>query len=761
MESWYREKYALPDEMDAIYHFLFEGAPQLYNPSDNFSTIDYLMDNMWLMGNTQNPLVHYETNKNNPKIKVKKVNLTPVKYDFANCPIINTKAKGNIPSQNNNTIDSHKESVDIIICVYNAFEDVRKCINSVLQYTNHPYHIIIVDDNSAELTASYLRELASDNKDITLIVNTSDMHGYTYAANIGLKNSHADYCIMLNSDTIVSAHWVDNMIACAKSNDKIGVVGPLSNTASWQSVPKLVDEDGDWCHNDLPLDYTIEQTAKIIEENSGKIFPKVPLLNGFCLMICRKVIDTIGFFDEENFGRGFAEEDDYNTRAIKAGFKLAIADNTYVYHSQSKSYTDEKRLQLCKLSGEALRKKHGQEYIDNCSKYMATNDVLDAIRKKGSVLFEKENLIKECKSKYAGKKILILLPSGNASGGANVIIQEGLALIKMGVDITFLNLLSNQNNYNETYGNLSVPVIWKESYSQFDMQLASKYDAVICTLFRTVEYCRFLAKIDSPKLAYYIQDYEPYFIQEELLGDDYDQDEYKKAVCSYTLIPRCINVTKTEWNRNEVYKNTGADCKVIGPSVNTSLFMPRFDKPIAPLVISAMIRPSTKRRGPQMTYDILRALKLEFGESISIRIFGADPDTDLNSKLFFAKQKQDFEYINYGLTSPWETSMILAESNIFLDLSEFQAMGLTAMEAMACGCATVVPVHGGTSSFAKDRKNCLVIDTLDYKECLQAGRNLIIDKQLRESLRKQAYLDMIEFYPEKSAEKLLNSIFNS
>lgn len=38
-------------------------------------------------------------------------------------------------------------------------------------------------------------------------------------------------------------------------------------------------------------------------------------------------------------------------------------------------------------------------------------------------------------------------------------------------------------------------------------------------------------------------------------------------------------------------------------------------------------------------------------------------------------------------------------------------MGLTAMEAMASGCAVVLPKYGGTGDFAKNESNCLVIDT--------------------------------------------------
>lgn len=760
-EPWYRKRYNLEDDMDAVYHFLLLGMWDYNDPSPKFSTLDYLMDNVHEVGDVQNALVHYERNKKSGKKlviqEVKEHTADNSKYE--ECAYVDQQEKDILLSKKNKVFDRSLKTVDIIICVYNAYEDVKCCIESVLKYTSTPYEIIIVDDNSEELTASYLRGVAEKNINVKLIRNESDLHGYTYAANIGLRNAEADYCVMLNSDTIVSEHWIDNMMACCESDMQIGVVGPLSNTASWQSVPKLIDDDGDWCHNVIPEGFTVSMVAKMIESNSGKIYPQVPFLNGFCLMIKREVINKIGYFDEENFGRGFAEEDDFNTRAIKAGFKLAIADDTYVYHAQSKSYTDEKRLALCKLSGEALRKKHGREYIDSCSSFMATNRILDSIRKRVDLMFEKEKIYKRCKEQYKGKRILFLLPGSNASGGANVVVQESMALMRMGVDVTILNVEGNKKEYGEAYGNVNIPIVWVKDYADFDMDLAKNYDIIVCTLFRTVEYCKFLEEVDSPKVLYYIQDYEPYFIQEEVSGGDYDHKEYERAVKSYTLISSCINVTKTQWNRDEVKKNTGADCIVLGPSINTTLFMPRTIINNRQIVIAAMIRPNTKRRAPQMTFDVLRKLSLEFGNRIKIKIFGADPGHDLYSKLFFAKQQKDFKYINYGLTSPEQTAIILANSDIFLDLSEFQAMGLTAMEAMACGCATVVPQNGGTGCFARDGENCLVIDTLDYNKCLEAAESLIVDKILREKLGKNAYKDIAEYYPEKVAEKFLKTAF--
>ena len=209
---------------------------------------------------------------------------------------------------------THQASVDIIICVHNALSDAERCLKSVLQFSDHPYSLILVDDGSDAPTKDFLTRFAEQN-DCDLLRNEV-ARGYTLAANQGLRRSSADFVILLNSDTIVSRGWLNRLIACAESNPKIGLVGPLSNAASWQSIPEIIDF-GDWAENPLPLNISIADMADWVAEKSWRLYPPMTFLNGFCMLIRREVIDEIGYFDEENFGVGYGEENDYCLRAQK------------------------------------------------------------------------------------------------------------------------------------------------------------------------------------------------------------------------------------------------------------------------------------------------------------------------------------------------------------------------------------------------------------------------------------------------------------
>jgi glycosyltransferase involved in cell wall biosynthesis len=104
---------------------------------------------------------------------------------------------------------------------------------------------------------------------------------------------------------------------------------------------------------------------------------------------------------------------------------------------------------------------------------------------------------------------------------------------------------------------------------------------------------------------------------------------------------------------------------------------------------------------------------------------------------------------------------LLNEVDIFADFSTYQAMGLTAMEAMSCGVAVIVPRAGGASSFARDEENALMVDTASERECYKALERLVLDNELRIRLQNQALIDVAGFGPDRVAAAILQVLFGN
>ncbi|MFN2302651.1 MAG: glycosyltransferase family 2 protein, partial [Anaerolineales bacterium] len=324
-------------------------------------------------------------------------------------------------------VQQHKADVDIVICVHNALPDVKRCLESVVRNTSKPYRIIILDDGSQSQTRDFLLQF-SKKHDCDLLRN-EQAGGYTRAANRGLQNSKGEYVVLLNSDTIVTPNWVDRMVACAEKDENIGLVGPLSNTASWQSIPEY-ESDGDWAENPLPDDVSVDEMGELVSRSSARLYPEMPFLNGFCLMIRRSVIDQIGYFDEENFGEGYGEENDYCLRVRKAGFKLELADDTYIFHAQSRSYNHERRKQLSKRAAEILARKYGQTTFDQGVRNLRDDRVFVGIRARARQIFSRRSIVHQGQN-YTGRKVLFILPIKHAGGGGNIVVNEARAMLAM------------------------------------------------------------------------------------------------------------------------------------------------------------------------------------------------------------------------------------------------------------------------------------------------------------------------------------------
>ena len=645
----------------------------------------------------------------------------------------------------------HLVSVDIIICVHNALDDVKLCLESVIHNSTQPYLLIIVDDGSAKETSQYLENFA--NKEEAILLRNDMAKGYTFAANQGLRKSKSDYVILLNSDTIVTPNWLDQMVACGESDPKIGIVSPLSNTASWQSIPEI-EYQGDWAENKLPEGMTISDMANILARYSARLYPRIAFLNGFCLMIKRALIEEIGYFDEDNFGEGYGEENDYCLRTRKAGWQLAIADDTYIYHSQSRSYSHERRKLLCDRANEVLVAKHGQKLIDEGVSLCRFDRVMQGIRARSKVMAIRQQCLESGKLRWEGKRILFILPVTEPGGGGNVVLQEASAMQDMGVEVRILNFERHRLAFEQSYPKNKIPVIYLETEDDIS-ELLSQYDAAIATLYKSVNWLQSHCLTNNHLIrGYYIQDFEPYFFPE-------NSHDFQIAWNSYTAYSDLVRVTKTEWNRQIVKEKIGVDCTVINPSINLDLYRPRKRKynewPDRPLRIAAMVRTHSPRRSPELTMEILRKIYKSHGSNIEIITFGTNSDNPDYQRL--AQDFKDFKWNNMGILTQSQLAFLFNEIDIFVDFSTFQAMGLTAMEAMACGCAVIVPSQGGASSFAKNEQNSLIIDTSSSEACLAALDRLVKDKELRFHLQQQAIFDICQYFPEQSAYNFLDTLF--
>ena len=216
--------------------------------------------------------------------------------------------------------------VDIIVPVYRGLQDTRRCIESVLASgCKTAWRLIVINDVSPEPElAEWLRAKAASEPRITLLENEQNL-GFVGTVNRGMALSDAHDVLLLNSDAEVAGDWLDRIRAAAYGDQRVATVTPFSNNATICSYPQFCKD------NELPAGYdTARLDALFARANAGQAVD-VPTGVGFCMYIRRAALQAVGLFDEEHFGKGYGEENDFCIRAAQAGWRNLHALDTFVH----------------------------------------------------------------------------------------------------------------------------------------------------------------------------------------------------------------------------------------------------------------------------------------------------------------------------------------------------------------------------------------------------------------------------------------------
>jgi GT2 family glycosyltransferase/glycosyltransferase involved in cell wall biosynthesis len=618
---------------------------------------------------------------------------------------------------------------DVVVCVHDAPEDARACLWSLLHNATRPFHLIVVDDGSGPQTATMLEALARREPELELIRNDGPEHGYTRAANIGLRASTGDHVVLLNSDTVVSPGWLERIVACAESDGDVGVVGPLSNAATHQSVP-AVTEDGGWAVNELPPWLTVDAMALLVAELSLQERPKVPFVNGFCYAITRKTIDRVGLFDEDLFGSGYCEENDFSIRARDAGFSLAIADDAYVFHSKSRSYTSAGRDAVATRNYDLFLEKHGTARVQGLLSELDEVAELESLRKATAIATASEEATIEAFRAANPKPLEVLfvlhgMPAGSG-GGVHSVYQETKGMRRLGVPARIAIAAGAIDRARAAYPDTDDLFVPYGDETELARQAASA-DVVVATHYSTVAMVgRLRDRYGGFLPAYYAQDYEPFFA-------DPGSSQLIDALDSYTAVPGQLVFAKTHWLRNLIGRLHGVDVVKIEPSLDRDLFSTegRKERADGPVRVAAMIRPRTPRRQPVLTLDALSDLVAKHGDRVEVTTFGCPVES-------IEALGRETPGTHLGLLSRHQVANLLKRSDVFLDASTYQAFGRTALEAMGCGCTAIVPEIGGAAQFVRHGENGLLADTLRPEAVGGALDQTIEDADLRQRLQAAA-----------------------
>jgi O-antigen biosynthesis protein len=217
--------------------------------------------------------------------------------------------------------------VSIVILAHNQLRDTQQCLASIEKHTAPAHELILVDNGSTDGTGQFFRGYAAKHGHVRVILNRANL-GYAAGNNQGLACARGHTLLLLNNDTVVTAGWLERMLGVLELHPDCGLVGPVSNSVSGpQFVPAA---------NYANLDQLPQFATQWCADHAGQS-AEASRLVGFCLLLRRAVVEKIGGLDPQ-FGSGNFEDDDFCIRAGLAGFKLRIAQDSFVHHTGGQTF---------------------------------------------------------------------------------------------------------------------------------------------------------------------------------------------------------------------------------------------------------------------------------------------------------------------------------------------------------------------------------------------------------------------------------------
>ena len=193
-------------------------------------------------------------------------------------------------------------TLSIVIVSHNARDDLENCLRSLTAVPpSIPHDIVVVDNASRDGSVEAVR---SGWPSVQVIARATN-DGFAAANNVGIRATHGDLVLLLNSDTLVPRGAIDRLVERLRVHPLAAIAGP--RLVNGDGVPEL-----SFGSMIAPWTELRQKTLGVLHERGVRAASSwveratrrehyVGWVSGACLLVYRRDAEAVGLLDERYF----------------------------------------------------------------------------------------------------------------------------------------------------------------------------------------------------------------------------------------------------------------------------------------------------------------------------------------------------------------------------------------------------------------------------------------------------------------------------
>lgn len=244
--------------------------------------------------------------------------------------------------------DEMTEPALVIVPIHGGKAHLPAFLASLDRHTPVGTRIIVVDDGNRDHEILTQLKRFTAHRSGAELIRLPENRGYVEAVTAGYRRRRGEHVIVLNTDIILPSGWMPRLLRPLRSPE-VASATPFGSSASICGFPHIPDD------NPLFLGLDVDTIDEALRRLSPDLPPLViPTGVGFCMAMSRHALDRIGFIEQQTFGAGYGEENDWCQKAVRQGLVNVLVPNLFVYHAHGGSFDPVEKKRLGKRNMDIL-----------------------------------------------------------------------------------------------------------------------------------------------------------------------------------------------------------------------------------------------------------------------------------------------------------------------------------------------------------------------------------------------------------------------